>query len=117
MTELKYVRNGDYLFPMLELSETDRTPVGKYGLMRQQYLERDRPILYTNLLLSGKLMTHLHEIEQTAKTRMEEMMTLLKAQAGVMEELKAKDQMAWVAQMNSLHHQAEETILAELIYA
>ena len=116
MTELKYTKNGDYLFPEMELSETDKTPVGKYGLMRQQYLEENRPILYANLLLSGKLMAHLHEIEATAKARMSDMMTLLKAQTGVTEELKAQNQMLWVARMNNLQHQAEETILSELIY-
>ena len=115
--ELTYKQNGDYLFPEMELSELDQTPVGKYGLMRQQYLEEERPGLYVKLMLSGKLMEHLHEIEQTAKTRLDEMMTLLKTQNGVTEQLKAKDQMLWVAEMNSLQHQAEETILSELIYA
>ena len=68
-------------------------------------------------MLSGKLMEHLHEIEQTAKTRLDEMMTLLKTQNGVTEQMKSENQMLWVAQMNSLLHQAEETILSELIYA
>ncbi|MBO2517718.1 MAG: TnpV protein [Clostridiales bacterium] len=117
MTELKYTKNGDYLFPEMGLSETDRTPVGKYGLMRQQYLEQNRKALYSRLLLSGKLMEHLHETERTAKARMNEMMALLTAQNGVTEQLKAQNQMLWVAKMNSLQHQAEETILSELIYA
>ena len=115
--ELTYKQNGDYLFPEMELSKLDQTPVGKYGLIRQQYLEAERPGLYAKLMLSGKLMEHLHEIEQTAKTRLDEMMTLLKAQNGVTEQMKAENQMLWVAQMNSLQHQAEETILSELIYA
>ena len=115
--ELTYKQNGDYLFPEMELSELDQTPVGKYGLMRQRYLEEERPGLYAKLMLSGKLMEHLHEIEQTAKTRLDEMMTLLKAQNGVTEQMKSENQMLWVAQMNSLQQQAEETILSELIYA
>ena len=44
-------------------------------------------------------------------------MILLPKQNGVTEELKATNQMAWVAQMNSLKHQAEEMILSDLIYA
>ena len=59
---------------------------------------------------------HLHEIEQTAKTRMNDLMPMLKAQAGVTEKLKAQNQMLWVAKMNSLQNQAEEMILSELIY-
>ena len=116
MNELKYTKHGDYLFPEMGLSETDKTPVSKYGLMRQQYLEENHPGMYANLLLSGRLMEHLHEIDETAESQLETMMNQLKKQNGVTEELKAKDQMAWVAQMNSLKHQAEEVILTELIY-
>ena len=116
MNELKYTKHGDYLFPEMGLNELDKTPVGKYGLMRQQYLEENHPGMYANLLLSGKLMEHLHEIEQTAKTRLNDIMLTLKEQAGVTEKLKAQNQMLWVAKMNSLQSQAEEMILSELIY-
>ncbi|MFQ7096577.1 MAG: TnpV protein [Christensenellales bacterium] len=92
-------------------------PLGKYGLLRRHYLEENRPGLYTRLMLSGKLMEHLQEIEQTAQNRLERLMILLPKQNGVTEELKATNQMAWVAQMNSLKHQAEELILSELIYS
>ena len=116
MFELKYKKVGDYLLPDMGLSEEDQTPVGKYGDMREKYLREYRPIVYTNLLLSGKPMTHLHEIENTAMDRMDEIMKRLKEQNGVTEQLKARDQMLWVSMMNNLHHQAEETILSELIY-
>ena len=116
MSELIYKQNGDYFLPDLGLTEAEQKPLGKYGRMRLQYLEQDRPGLYTRLILSGKLMEHLQEIETTAQTRLDSLMSLLKKQNGVTEELKAQDQMAWVAQMNSLKHQAEELILSELIY-
>lgn len=116
MSELIYKQNGDYFLPDLGLTEAEQKPLGKYGRMRLQYLEQDRPGLYTRLILSGKLMEHLQEIETTAQTRLDSLMSLLTKQHGVTEELKAKDQMAWVAQMNSLKHQAEELILSELIY-
>ena len=117
MSELIYKRNGDYLLPEMGLTEAERQPLGKYGMMRQQYLEQNRPGLYTRLILSGKLMEHLQEIEKTAQERLENTMNLLVKQAGVTEELKARDQMAWVGTMNSLKHQAEEMILTDLIYA
>ena len=117
MSELIYKQTGDYLLPDLGLTEAEQKPLGKYGRMRMQYLEQDRPGLYTRLILSGKLMEHLQEIETTAQTRLDSLMSLLTKQNGVTEELKAQDQMAWVAQMNSLKHQAEELILSELIYA
>ena len=117
MSELNYKRNGDYLLPDMGLTEAERKPLGKYGIMRQQYLEQNRPGLYTRLILSGRLMEHLQEIDETAHSRLESLMSLLTKQQGVTEELKARDQMAWVGAMNSLKNQAEEMILTELIYA
>ena len=117
MSKLIYKRNGDYLLPDMGLTEAERRPLGKYGIMRQQYLEQNRPGLYTRLILSGKLMEHLQEIDTTAHGRLESLMSLLTKQQGVTEELKAQDQMAWVGAMNSLKNQAEEMILTELIYA
>ena len=117
MSELIYRRNGDYLLPEMGLTEAEKKPLGKYGIMRRQYLEQHRPGLYTRLLLSGKLMEHLQEIETTAQNRLESLMTRLKQQNSVTEELKAKDQMKWVGLMNNLKNQAEEMILTDLIYA
>lgn len=117
MSELIYKRNGDYLLPEMGLTEAERRPLGKYGIMRQQYLEQNRPGLYTRLILSGKLMEHLQEIDTMAHSRLENLMSLLTKQAGVTEELKARDQLKWVGTMNALKNQAEEMILTELIYA
>ena len=117
MSELIYKRSGDYLLPEMGLTEAERQPLGKYGIMRQQYLEQNRPGLYTRLILSGRLMEHLQEIDRTAHSRLENLMSLLTKQAGVTEELKARDQMAWVGQMNSLKSQAEEILLSELVFA
>ena len=101
MSELTYKRNGDYLLPDLGLTEAEQKPLGKYGMMRQQYLEQHRPGLYTRLLLSGKLMEHLQEIDSTARTRLESLMTQLKEKNQVTEELKAKDQMKWVGEITT----------------
>lgn len=117
MIELKYQCCGDYLLPDLGLTDAEKLPLGKYGLLRQRYLEENRPGLYTRLMLSGKLMEHLQEIEQTAQNRLESLMSQLSMQSNVTEELKAQDQLAWVQRMNALQAQAEEMILSELIYA
>ena len=116
MSELTYSRNGDYLIPDLTITEPIRS-IGKYGRMRKTYLKEHRPILYNSLLLSEKLYPHLLEIEHTATERLERMMPELMKSAGVTESLKASDPMRWVGLMNNLKAQAEETILAELIYS
>ena len=115
--KLTYHRNGDYPLPDLGLTEAEQRPVGKYGRMRLRYLEEHRPGLYTRLLLSGTLMEHLQEIDSTCQERMEQMTCQMQAQEGVTEELKAENQMEWVQRMNTIHHQIEEILLTELIFA
>ena len=117
MSELKYTQHGDCLLPEMELTEEEQRPLGRYGMMRQQYLASERPGLYTRLLLSGRLMMHLHEIEQSAQNRLNRLMHTLPKQNGVTEDMKAENPMRWAAQMNNLKHQAEEMILSELIYS
>ena len=113
---LNYTLHGDFYFPDLQLSSTDKTPLGHYGLMRLNYLREYRPGLYTRLILSGKLYEHLAEIDQTSRQRMEQIISQMARAEGVDEKLKAKDQMAWVGRMNSIRQRVEEMVLEELIY-
>ena len=117
MNELTYTRSGDYLVPELNLTAQPQAPLGKYGRMRKNYLKEHRPILWNQMILSETLYPHLREIDETANRRLEQMMPELMQSAGVTEDLKASDPMKWVGLMNSLKAQAEEPILAELIYA
>ena len=112
---LTYRQNGDYLIPNLELSEQPVKPLGKYGRMRKTYLKEHRPVLYSQMLLSEKLYPHLQEIDETANSRLEQLMPELAKAAGATETLKASDPMQWVGLMNNCKAQAEELILEELI--
>ena len=117
MREIQYQQNGDYLIPAITLGSQPQHPLGKYGRMRKKYLQEHRPILFNRLVLNGQLQSHLLETEETANSRLEQMMQEMAAKNGATEELKAKDQIAWVGLMNGLRNQAEEMIVAELIYA
>ena len=114
---LIYTLHGDYYLPDLSQSDTDKAPIGHYGRMRMTYLQEHRPGQYTHLLLSGKLCEHLAEIDSTCQERMNRMIPQMTASERINEALKAGDPMAWVGRMNSIRQRAEETILAELIYA
>ena len=114
---MNYIQNGDYLIPDLKLSEQRSKPLGKYGRMRKAYLKEHRPILYNQLLMSEKLYPHLLEIDETAQSRLEQMMPKLTAAAGATEQLKASDPMKWVGLMNTCKAQAEEILMAELIHS
>ena len=109
-----YSTIGDYQFPNLTLNQP-RKPLGKYGRLRRTYLKDHRPVLYNTMLLSGSLYPHLMEVEQTAESRMRQMMTELLAKNPAPD--KEQNQMAWVQHMNSLRAQAEELVLTELIYS
>ena len=117
MTEITYTRQGDYNLPNLLPPQEEPVPHGKYALLRKKFLKEHRRVTYTNLLTSGKLNSHLAEIQQTAQRRMEEIVAQMAKAEGVTEELKASDQMKWVQMMNNLQNAAEETVLAELIYS
>ena len=114
---LTYTQNGDYLIPDLSLSEQPEKPLGKYGRMRKAYLKDHRPLIYNQLLLIEKLYPHLLEIDETANSRLEQMMPQLAAAAGATEQLKASDPMKWVGLMNNCKAQAEEILMAELIHS
>ena len=112
----KYIQCGDYLISDLGLSEQEQKLLGKYGRMRRDYLEKNHSGLYTRMILNGTLMAHLQEIDETCHKRLEQMISQMAKAEGVTEALKAKDQMAWVQKMNSLHACAKEILLNELIY-
>ena len=117
MSELTYTKNEDYLVPDLSLSQQEERPLGKYGRMRKAYLKEHRPVLWSSLILSEQLYPHLREIDETANSRLEQMMPELMKAAGVTESLKASDPMKWAGLMNTLKAQAEEVILTELVYS
>ena len=114
---LTYRREGDYNLPNLLPPQETEVHLGKYALLRRKFLKENRRVTYTNLLTSGKLNSHLMEIERTALSRLEQMVPQMAKAEGVTEELKATDQMKWVGLMNNIRHSAEEAILRELIYS
>ena len=104
------------LYPDLFPPKEDAPTYGKYGRMRRTYLKEHHEGIYTGLLLSGKLNAHLNEIDETAHARMELMAKQMATAQGITEELKARDQMAWVGAMNNIRDAVEESVLVELIY-
>lgn len=111
-----YTQVGDFSLPNLTIEDQKTQPLGKYGRMRKSYLKEHRPVLYSNMLLEGKLFQHLAEIDQACEDRIELIIRQMKEQEGVTETLKAADQMEWVRCMNSIRSRAEEIVLHELVY-
>ena len=117
MRAITYSRQGDYLLPDLTVPDEPEVHRGKYASLRHTYLKNYRYGMYLNLLTKGELNRHLNEVQREAQERMEVLTEQMKAAWGVTEELKAKDQMAWVQQMNNIRQAAEEIVMKELIYS
>ena len=113
---LWYALIGDYYIPVLTMSSEEQRPIGKWGRMHRDYIKEHRPILFTDLVLSGQLWSHLADLNEQVQERLSLIIEQMKATEGVTEEMKAADQMAWVSAMNSIRNRAEEIILRELIY-
>lgn len=113
---LTYVLNGDYYIPMLEVPQDNR-PIGKYGRMRMQYLKEHHPGKYSSLILSGKLHDHLIEVNECCTNMKLLLVAETAKQQGVTEELKARDQLAWLGMMNNIDSSMEEFILSEYVYS
>ena len=90
--------------------------MGKYARMRLRYLKEHRPAVYTSLLFSGKLDEHLSEVEASAQAMMKSITNRLKQERGITEELKATDQLRWVAEMNTIRETATEIVNHDLIF-
>lgn len=111
-----YTMVGGYRLPNLIAGEPGRLFIGKYARMRKRYLKDHRPVLYTNLLTTGKLDQHLAEIDKACEELMELLINQMAQRESVTETLKAADQMEWVRHMNSLQNRAEEIVIRELVY-
>lgn len=73
--------------------------------------------IYAALLFSGKLNSHLSEVDAQAKAMFFQLVKRLAEQEGVTEQLKTEDQMERVRQMNIVRNRADEVICNKLIYA
>ena len=112
---IDYILVGDYYIPDLKLPEEHR-PIGKYGRLHQEYLREVHPARLNTLILTGELWTYLADLNEQAADRLACIVSQMQEAEGVTEELKARDQLAWVGAMNSIRSRAEEIILSEMIF-
>ena len=112
-----YTQTGDYLLPDLSLpAETQTGNIGVWALRHKRYLKQHHKVLYYNLLTSGKLDSHLADIEEQAQQLFLRLVKELAEKEGVTEQLKAVDNMVWVRRMNNIRNRAAEMVNNEVIY-
>ena len=109
-----YRQEGDYFLPNLAVPEN--APVDIWGQRRRQYLREHRKALYNTLLLSGKLDSHLADINQQADDMFSQLVEQIAEQESITEQLKADSQMEWVGRMNNIRSAVEEIVTTEIIF-
>lgn len=113
---LDYVLVGDYYLPVLSLPEETR-PIGCWGMLRKEYLKEHKSGMYSCLLLTARLDSHLADVnEQQAQERFELIEAQMRSAEGVTEDLKAQNPMEWVRRANNIRNRAQEIVLNELVY-
>ena len=114
---LWYELQGDYYLPCLKLPEEEQAYIGIWGQRHLRYLKKHHRVLYGNLLTSGKLDSHLVDIDRQAEEMFERLVKQMAECEGVTEQLKAANSMEWVRKLNSIRNRAVEITSSELIYA
>lgn len=114
---LWYELQGDYYIPCLELPvEKEERYIGVWGQRHLRYIRQHKKVFYTNLVTSGKLQSHLADIEEQAQELFDRLIKQRAEREGITEKLKADNQMEWVGRMNALSEAVTETVNAEVIF-
>ena len=114
---IEYVRNGDYYIPNLTVPDEKVYKIGKYGRVHAKFIKENRPCFYSTKMIDGTWLAYLEEIDASAKEMVDKLIKDMITKQGITEELKAKDQMAWVSAMNNIRHSAEEFVFEYIVYA
>ena len=112
-----YTIQGDYCLPNLTLPPEEERHIGVWAQRRLRYLKQHHKILYCNLLTSGKLRSHLADVEKEAQSLFLRLVKEYAKREGVTEQLKAENPTEWVQKMNNIRSRAAETVYADLIFS
>ena len=113
---ISYTKKGDYLLPDLILENKKQYNIGKYGLLRLNYMKKEKLVLYFDLLVNDNLNEYLHNINTTVMETVQKLIKELAEKGNITEELKSSNQMLWIGKMNNIKDIAEEIVLKEYIY-
>ena len=111
-----YTKQGDYRLPNLTLPAEEERPIGVWGQRRLRYLKQHHKVLYYNLLTSGKLHSHLADVEEEAQILFSRLVKEYAEKEGIAEQLKATDPMKWVQKMNNIRERVMETVYSDMVF-
>ncbi|MBP3321869.1 MAG: TnpV protein [Clostridia bacterium] len=112
---LTYREENGRLYPNLELPEQTNYNIGKYGLLHLDFIKEHRKGRYTTIITECRLNEYLHKIDLEANEMLETIVLRLATERGIDENLKARDMLRWIAEMNNIKASAEEIVLREVV--
>ena len=112
---IEYVKSGDYYIPNLKAPEGNYN-IGKYGSLHAKFIKENHRTIYSMKMIDGSWLAYLEKIDTSAKEMVDKLIKDMAVKQRITEELKVKDQMAWVTAMNNIRHSAEEIIIKEMVY-
>ena len=112
-----YTMQGDYRLPNLTVPAEEERPIGVWGQRRLNYLKHHRKVLYYNLLTSGKLHSHLADVEEEAQELFLRLVKEYAENESVTEQLKEENPIEWIRKMNNIKMRVREMVNLEVIFA
>ena len=112
-----YTMQGDYRLPNLTVPAEDERPIGVWGQRRLRYLKQHHRVLYYNLLTSGKLHSHLADVEEEAQILFSRLVKEYAEKEGVTKQLKKENPIEWIRRMNNIKMRVREMVNLEVIFA
>ena len=111
----KYLKAGDYYIPALTVP-CEHYSIGKYGMLRREYLKVHCSAIYSIMLMNGTILKHLANADKTCHELLDDLIPKMAERKGVTETLKAADQMEWIRRMNNIKNRVEEILYHDYVY-
>ena len=115
--KLEYTKVNGYYLPNLGLKSNEYKTLKKYGLMKLDYLKKNRKALYQQLLMKDELNKYLFSVGNEVEEKVNILINqLIEFDGTINEKLKETNQLLWIQKMNTCKHIAEEIVIREYIY-
>lgn len=104
----------DLYYPDLSLEQKTDYPIGKYGIIRGEYMLKYQRYLYLKMVMDGIWNEYLHEIDEACHKEVELAVERIKKKEGVIKRLKAVNPLKWVGRVNGIRAGVQEEIISYL---
>lgn len=110
-----HLAEDDCYYPQLSLEQKTDYVIGKYGIMRGEYMMKYRRHEYLKMVMDGTWNLYLHDVDEECHREVELAVKRIMEKESVTEQLKKENPMEWVQRVNGIRARVEEEIVNQLI--